>query len=733
MRANTCSLLWLTAIFGQHAAAADVFVSPGGADNNAGTSDKPLKSLPAAQKALRDLLARSPNENITVNLAPGVYPLSAPLVLTEKDSGNNGASVNWVGPGAVISGGIEVTGWTVESNGIYSAKVPVGVKSRNLYVNGKAANLARRKVNRGDLRYTSTSITWSNSGLDWLSSTKGIDKAEMRWISSFTDRYSPIQSVKNRELVMKQNSWFHNNWGYDHISKPNADFGVWVQNALALLVEGGQFFLDSAAGKVYYKPLAGENIATSKAYLGVLEALVTVGGTSYGSPAQNIYFKDISFAHTTWNQVTDIGYIDQQTGGNICETNRNYDRSNFESARPWWCQMLSAVQVSAAKNIGFSGGNYTQLGAGGIGIGNDPNAHLSGVGLGASRVAVRDAYFTQIMGNSITAGGIRPDAHHPPDNRMINQYIDITGNIFYNVSVLYSSTVPIFAAYVQYSTITNNDIDYTPYSGICLGYGWGSNDAGGSQEYVNRGLYKYQTKYTTPTISRNNLIQGNLAHRYGYGHTDLGAYYTLSKSPDTYLTDNYAYDASGFGTYTDEGSNSYIIANNVLLPSGQWSAQNGVNTANNTYKDNYYRTGINRPGNFQISNLSQASVNAKRVAYRAGILPGKRAGRPVSNQPVSALPDGVVTVILTRDSLSITVDNFDDKEFTNVTFEARVTNNSFQIGSDIGTVPKTVPANGKATGSWKVNGNGANSGKVTATVKYVNSRTGESGTLTGGN
>lgn len=295
MRASPWSLAWLAAILSQHAAAVDVYVSPAGADTNAGTADKPLRSLPAAQKAVRDLLAKSTAENITVNLAPGVYALSAPLVLTEKDSGNNGISVNWVGPGAVISGGIEVTGWTAESNGIYSAKVPVGTKSRNLYVNGKAANLARRKVNRNDLVYTSTSVTWSNSGLDWLSNTKGIDKAEMRWISSFTDRYSPIQSVKNRELVMKQNSWFHNNWGYDHISKPNADFGVWVQNALALLVDGGQFYLDSAAGKVYYKPLAGENISAVKAYLGVLEVLVSIGGTSYSTPAQNIYFKDISF------------------------------------------------------------------------------------------------------------------------------------------------------------------------------------------------------------------------------------------------------------------------------------------------------------------------------------------------------------------------------------------------------------------------------------------------------
>jgi len=120
--------------------------------------------------------------------------------------------------------------------------------------------------------------------------------------------------------------------------------------------------------------------------------------------------------------------------------------------------MPSAIQISAAKNIVLTGGNYTQFGAGGIGIGNDANAHLTGVGLGASNVAVRDGYFSQVMGNSITAGGIRADAHHPSDSRMINTRLEISGNIFYNVSSLFSSTVPILTTYVQYSTISHNDI-----------------------------------------------------------------------------------------------------------------------------------------------------------------------------------------------------------------------------------------------------------------------------------
>lgn len=291
------TLLSLAAVLGHVVSAFDLYVSPSGADSNVGTSQaQPLKSLPAAQQAVRTQLAKSPNENVTVYLAPGVYALSAPLRLTSQDSGRNGAAVQWVGPGALVSGGIEVTGWTAASNGIYTANVPVGTKSRNLYVNGKTANFARRKLaNRKDFQYTSTSMKWTNSQYDWLQTTQGIANAEVRFINSFTDRYAPIKSVGNRELVMKQNSWYNNNWGYDHVSKYNADFGVWVQNALGLLVEGGQFYLDSAAGKVHYKPLNGENMATAKAYLGVLETIVAVGD-SYASPAHDVTFRDVSFA-----------------------------------------------------------------------------------------------------------------------------------------------------------------------------------------------------------------------------------------------------------------------------------------------------------------------------------------------------------------------------------------------------------------------------------------------------
>jgi len=288
-------LLICATVFNSLGAAVDFYVAPNGSDNNAGTSaTTPFQTLSKAQQAVRSQIASSMTANITVNIGAGTYRLSAPLKFTAEDSGKNGFTVNWQGSGALISGGYKVTGWTAGSNGIYSASIPSGTKSRSLYVNGKASNYARRKINRKDFSFTSTSMTWTSSSYDWLTSTAGIADAEVRFINSFADRYAPIKSTGNRALIMEQNTWFNQNWGYDTVSKPNADFGVWVQNALALLSEGGQFYVDSAASKVYYKPLSGEDMATAETYLGISETLVAFGGT-YDNPVHDITFTGLSF------------------------------------------------------------------------------------------------------------------------------------------------------------------------------------------------------------------------------------------------------------------------------------------------------------------------------------------------------------------------------------------------------------------------------------------------------
>jgi hypothetical protein len=42
---------------------------------------------------------------------------------------------------------------------------------------------------------------------------------------------------------------------------------------------------------------------------------------------------------------------------------------------------------------------------GGFGIGNDPNAHTSGVGVGAKNIEISKMFITQTGSNPITVGG----------------------------------------------------------------------------------------------------------------------------------------------------------------------------------------------------------------------------------------------------------------------------------------------------------------------------------------
>lgn len=333
---------------------------------------------------------------------------------------------------------------------------------------------------------------------------------------------------------------------------------------------------------------------------------------------------------------------------------------------------------------------------------------------------------------------------------MINSEIHVEENIFYNTSSLFSSTVPVFFSYVQDSSIVHNDISHTPYSGICHGYGWGMNDAGGSQTYIDRGTYQYQPLFLTPTTSENNLIKGNLINDYGWSHTDLGSLYTLSKSPSTQLIENCAYDSLWYGIYTDEGSNSLTIQDNTFLNLGnlgsEWGWYNpnqgipirpGMHTANNTlvgnagvwapvrdFTDAPEGTGVLNNTflrNFVIHELADMTAANKRVAYRAGIPPAARNGRAVSNSPSFEDAHAEIYFPTNKDGvLRVNLQNFDDGELTGLSFQATASQGAVLKPIHM---PATVPGDSESTASWHLLIPGCQTPQVSVQITYTNVRT----------
>lgn len=615
------------------AATTTLYASPTGT-GTACTAAAPC-SLSGAQAAVRSRNT-SMSGDIVVELAGGTYRLTAPFRLTAADSGSNGYRVLWqAAPSArpVISGARAVTGWSLADAGknIWRANVGTGVESRQLYVNGAIATRARTQVNRADFTFTDTGMRFSNSSLNYLNNLANQNRVEVESVNSFTDRYSPVQSIAGNFLTMQQPAWNNNTFGYDTLSKPHRAGPLYLANAYEFLDAQGEWYVNPGAGALYYIPLAGQNMSNVSVELPVLQSLVNVGGT-YDAPARDITFGGITFTGTSWlGPSSNQGFADQQTGA-FMTGNQNWpaDRINscqqgcaqFEAARPHWSQMPAAVQVSAASGITFTDSQFVNLGQTAIGIGNDANAHASGVGLGASGITVTRSEIARNSAGGVVVGGVRADAHHPGDQRMVNRNITVSHNRIHDIAVEYRGNVSVLNTYVSTATVSQNEIYNLPYSGLSLGYGWGANDAGGSNHYANRGLYNYQPRYSTPTTASNNKLINNYVHDVMQQMTDGGCIYTLAWNPNAEISGNHCLRTNGwFGLYFDEGSKYYRATGNVFSSTGTWATANywgGENMGNWTLTGNWSTNNSTNVTNGDRGNVVNGNVVVSNGNWPSG-------------------------------------------------------------------------------------------------------------------
>jgi hypothetical protein len=247
----------------------------------------------------------------------------------------------------------------------------------------------------------------------------------------------------------------------------------------------------------------------------------------------------------------------------------------FETRRNDWSQMPAAVQVSAAERVVFDQDIFAHLGQIALGIGNNADAHATGVGLGARSIEVRRSVFTDLAGGAILAGGISRDAHHPPEPAMANRDVLIIDNRISTVSQVYMDNSAILSTYVAGALILHNDISDAPYDGIDIGWGWGVNDAGGNPVYrdARRGYYDHPENlvYETPTLHRGVVVAYNDIHHIKRLFHDGGAIYNLSASRDTVIEGNYIHDIPDrIALYLDEGSRYLTLRDNVVEGAGTW-------------------------------------------------------------------------------------------------------------------------------------------------------------------
>ncbi|KQZ04772.1 pectate lyase [Caulobacter sp. Root1455] len=607
-------------------------VSPRGSDAGDGSAARPFASLERARAAVRGVNAA---HAVTVRLADGVYRLDAPLRFSEADGGQNGFVVRWEaakGARPVISGGVPVVGWRRADarRDIWVADIPRGADPRQLWVNDRMARRAEVEAPRTAFAFHDWGIQILDPAWRFLAELPDQTRLEVENTGFFTDRRARVESIRGDRILLAQPGWRNNLIGYDTFARPvsgdRARF--FIANALAFVREEGDWWVDPARGRLYYKPRGGEPMAASQVVMPTLQALVSIAGAP-GRPVHDLQFSGIGFQHTSWlGPSGPQGYASQQSGAYLADDVPNYPSEPirdcswgcwaFEAMRNHWRQQPAAVQVAAAARILFEDVEFAHLGQVALGVGNDASANLSGAGLEARSVEVVRSRFADLAGGAIMVGGVGPDAHHPSRPELAVRDIVIRDNTITKVSQVYREQAAILVTYATAPLILRNDVSETPYDGIDVGWGWGVNDPGGNTAYMslNRGYYDQPANrvYDTPTILRDTVILGNRVHGVKRWFPDGGAIYHLSADPGALIAENHVYDVpGGIGVYLDEGSRYVTVRDNVFDGLGLWVNLNALDGAHprRTAMDNVARGNWHNAGK---ANGSWSDYAANRLA-----------------------------------------------------------------------------------------------------------------------
>lgn len=555
--------------------AGDIWVSPTGNDNNKGTREAPFQTIEKAVKQAREwrrLHNPEANGGIYIHLTEGVYFQEKTLFLRPEDSGTAQSPTVIESEGrAVISGGLQVTGWKpfadVDSrladsvrNKIWIAEAPrIGnrhLEFRQMWVNGKKAQRAsqfadgvmERMLNFNPQEQTITIPTPKVKGLEDASSLEMI--VHQRWAIAIL-RVKSMEAKGDSTIVRfhepESHLEFAHPWPQPVIGGEKGNSSFCLVNDLALLDEPGEWYQEYPSGRIYYYPRENEDMSQATVIAPALEKLVMVDG-SLERPIQYIQFRNVHFEHAAWNRPSYEGHVTLQGGFRLLDAYKLAipglpEKASLEN-QAWIARPEAAITVKGSNHIDFEGCVFQHMGATGL----DYEWAVSDSKVSSCR-------FTDIGGSALLIGAF-PDGgfethvpFKPVNMEELCSDIQIQDNLITEVTNEDWGCVGIGAGYVKDITISHNEVSYVNYSGICVGWGWTLLESG----------------------MRNNRIEANYVHHFAQRLYDAGGLYTLSYQPGSVMRNNrieylvdapYATNDRAFYIYFDEATDGYTVENN---------------------------------------------------------------------------------------------------------------------------------------------------------------------------
>ncbi len=562
------TLLFLLCLgLGSTLSATDIWVSPNGSDRNDGSRRQPMATLTAALRQAREarrLQQEGVEQGVTVHLMSGVHRVYEPVFVRPEDSGTPQSPTRFVGEeGAVISGGVPLTGWRKQGR-LWVTDVPDfngrPFDFRQLWVNGVKAVRARdvedfEQMNRIINNDPEKRILWVPA-----KAVKKIQHApyaemvlhEMWCVANLRIKSIEIQgdSAAVRFHDPESRIQFEHPWPSPMVTTDGHNSAFYLTNAMELLDQPGEWYHDIRTHKLYYYPRSGEVMNQAEVIAPAVETLVQVLGT-IDAPVKQVAFENISFQHSTWMRPSLQGHVPLQAGMYMTDGYKlrpqmiRGDRNHKLDNQGWLGRPTAAVQVENADDIDFIGCTFEHLGADGL-------DYVEGTHGGT----VDHCTFRDIASNGYVAGSFSPAAwethqpYRPYDRRVVCDGQTVKNSLFTDVTNEDWGCVAICAGYVSNINIEHNEICEVSYTGISLGWGW--------TQSVN--------------CMYNNTVHANLIYHYAKHMYDTAGIYTLGAQPKTFVTENvvhsiyspgYAHDPHHwFYLYTDEGSSFITVKDN---------------------------------------------------------------------------------------------------------------------------------------------------------------------------
>jgi hypothetical protein len=357
-----------------------------------------------------------------------------------------------------------------------------------------------------------------------------------------------------------------------------------------------------------------ELVKESGTYM-LLDALVVIPTAI--SPVHNITFSGITFEYTTWNTPTTTGYFDNQSGV-------LWDPSTDTPVKT-----PAAVQVHRGDDIDFIGDVIQHTGDTGIDLAD-----------GTQNSAVTGDYITDTSASGVDVG--EADDYYQNLTALMTLDDTISENTITHVGMDYHDDVGVWAGYTRGMTLSNNDIGYSPYGGISVGWGWGWESPCSMQEAQGLTTCRHGTNY-----AGDNQILDNDIHNIMLYTFDNGAIYTNggqgggNGSLTSDISGNVGAEAlnSDNMIYPDEGSSYWDITDNVIRFGGTDWIGMWTPTINNITVDDNYSDNSNKYDYGTDTSFTQATIVSDGAWPAAAQAIIAAAGPSEQYKPVTGLID----------------------------------------------------------------------------------------------